>query len=199
MDDRDVAGKHVGQVLEHPQGLQVVHAPAATFGGAPGLHVEPIGRDAPGHGSAAGAGRCERLREFERFRRDQARADLATQPRLRIGRREVGRVALVVRARREARVGHRKAGRGDRKLGITRHHLHGLAISLRDMVLGGEVADLGADAAGEGLGRDAREGTHAAATREQTIPHGRGTKAKPGDRPKTRDDNTPISHRGESL
>ena len=128
VQDRDVAGQHVGQILEHPQRLDGRQALLAPL-----LQVDrarlAVGADAGGVG------------QLGQLAGDQAGAELDAEAR----RVELALVHLAVV--------QGQLGGGDGQLDGAGHHLAGsCAILLLDVVLGVEVGDFAGDADGQAGG-----------------------------------------------
>ena len=128
--DADVAGRHVRQVLEHPQRIHLAHGQLATSARCRSLLVDP---------------RLERLLELFQFAIEQPGGADHAEP-LGVDRR-LGQAGVLP--------GH--LGRGGGELNLARHDLDALA--RLDELLRIEVADLaapGREPAGGGQLREAR-------------------------------------------
>lgn len=148
-ENADVAGGHIGQVLEHPERFHLAQALLTPlFGVEVRLFI---------HAFAVGVGQRGGGREH------QVRAEFHTNP------------LVVDRVRIECRV-FEGQGRGrDAELNFAAHHLDVLANGLKPRFAGGrlgEFADFGSDLAGRGGAVKSLDGADATAAFEQSGEEG---------------------------
>ena len=152
--DRQVAGGHVGQVLQQPQRRHLGHALAAPAGELElALLVETL------HDP------------FGKLLGDREHV---------VGAEGDARPVRVDRAGLQAGVGQGQLGRGHAHLTLAAHHLQPLADRLLLLLLqraevvdlAGELPGLGAEADRQALGRAKRERAHAAAALREPFPQG---------------------------
>ena len=153
VQDRDMAGEHVGQVLEHPQRR---NARQALF--APGLQIDR-------RRLAIGAGlRCHA--DLRQFGRQQAGAELDA---------ESGRIELVLV---HMPIVESDLGGGHGQLDAAGHHVQAFAIGFLDEVLGIEIEDFAGDTRRQGRDVHALDELDAAASLKQAVPEARGIQAE---------------------
>ncbi len=180
VDDRDVAGEHVGQELQQPQRGEVVHAL-----GAPLADVE----------DAIDGGAGQRLGQLGQIGADQAGADVGPEA----GRVEVRlpRHVAAIDQTAGAQVGIERglmAG-GDGQHDVAGHDLAGLAIALGHVVGQLHAVDLTANLRVEPRRVEALDPPDAAAAFEQGVPERLGPDADGADGPESGDDHAAAVHR----